>query len=182
MASLFIHSHLKMSVPKIQGTPPVNPLKHSAWTKEQNEQIANAAKQIVQKVLSDLKPAIDQHVSESHKEIFKAYLKRQDDYFKASDSLLMANKLNAENNEIISDLLAEMHNPQKSGMVLAGFEALTGGKPIPSSVGGGCDSSDLRWDGRDPKEEEEAFRHRALMHALKLVCHGGQKMNRGYHR
>ena len=127
--------NLKMSVPKIQGTPPVNPLKHSAWTKEQNEQIANAAKQIVQKVLSDLKPAIDQHVSESHKEIFKAYLKRQDDYFKASDSLLMANKLNAENNEIISDLLAEMHNPQKSSMVLAVFEALTGGKPIPSSVG-----------------------------------------------
>lgn len=174
--------NLKMSVPKIQGTPPVNPLKHSAWTKEQNEQIANAAKQIVQKVLSDLKPAIDQHVSESHKEIFKAYLKRQDDYFKVSDSLLMANKLNAENNEIISDLLAEMHNPQKSSMVLAVFDALTGGKPIPSSVGGGCDSSDLRWDGRDPKEEEEAFRHRALMHALKLVCHGGQKMNRGYHR
>lgn len=67
-------------------------------------------------------------------------------------------------------------------MVLAVFEAPTGGKPIPSSVGGGGDSNDLRWDGRDPKEDEESFRHRALMHALKLVCHGGQKKNRGFHR
>ncbi len=28
----------------------------------------------------------------------------------------------------------------------------------------------------------EAFRHRALMHALKLVCHSDQKKNRGYHK
>lgn len=174
--------NLKMSVPKIQGTPPVNPLKHSAWTKEQNEQIANAAKQIVQKVLSDLKPAIDQHVSDSHKEIFKAYLKKQDDYFKASDNLLIANKLNAENSEIISDLLTVMHNPQKSSMVLAVFEALTGGKPIPSSVGGGGDSSDLRWDGRNPEEDEEAFRHRALMHALRYAKPRAEKRKGGWHR
>ena len=133
--------NLKMSVPKIQGTPPVNPFKHSSWTKEQNEQIANAARQNVQKVLSDLKSAIDRHVSESHKEIFRAYLKRQDDYFNASDNLLVANKLNAENNEIISDLFDVMHNPQKSSVVLAVFEALIGGKTIPSSAGGGGGSS-----------------------------------------
>lgn len=62
------------------------------------------------------------------------------------------------------------------------IEALTGGKPIPSSVGGGGDNNDLRWDGRNPKEDEETFRHRALMHAIKLVCHGGQKKNRALHR
>lgn len=59
--------------------------------------------------------------------------------------------------------------------MLAIFEALIGGKPTPSSAGGGGGSSDLRCDGRDPKDDEEAFRHRALMHTLKLVCHSGQK-------
>ena len=69
----------------------------------------------------------------------------------------MANKLNAENDEIIFGLLYVMHNPQKSSDVLAVFEALIGGKTIPRSAGGGGGSSDLHWDGRDPKEDEEVF-------------------------
>ena len=174
--------NLRMSVPKIQGTPPVNPLKHVAWTREQNERIANESRQNVQKLLSDLKQSIDRHVSESHKETVRAYLQSQDEYFNANDRYLMANKQNAENSEIISDLLAVMHSPQKSSLMLAVFDALIGGKPVPSPVAGGGDGSDLRWDGRNPDEDEETFRHRALMHALKSVFHGGKKKSRGFHR
>lgn len=35
----FAMPRIKMSIPKINGTPPVNPLRHSTWVEEQNERI-----------------------------------------------------------------------------------------------------------------------------------------------
>lgn len=45
-------------------------------------------------------------------------------------------------------------------MIFAVADALISGQPIPvsSGGGGGNSDSDLRWDGRRPDEEEEAYR------------------------
>ena len=50
--------------------------------------------------------------------------------------------------------------------------ALIGGQPVAVSSGGGGggnSDSDLRWDGRRPDEEEEAYRRRCLLHAAQVV-------------
>ena len=48
----------------------------------------------------------------------------------------------------------------------------------PSSGGGGGAISDLRWDGRNPDEEEDAYRRRCLLQASKLLNRNGVKRKR----
>ena len=55
-------------------------------------------------------------------------------------------------------------------MIFTVADALISGQPIPVSSGGGDNSdSDLRWDGRRPDEEEEAYRRRCLFHASHII-------------
>lgn len=60
--------------------------------------------------------------------------------------------------------------------VLAIADALIGGRPIPTSGGGGGSASDLRWDGRNPNEEEDAYRRRCLLQASMMI--GGNSVKR----
>ena len=56
--------------------------------------------------------------------------------------------------------------------IFAIVDALAGGAPSAISSGGGGSGnsdSDLRWDGRRPDEEEEAYRRRCLMFAIGMV-------------
>ena len=106
----------------------------------------------------------------------------QDNYFSAYDRYRIAENISAEKDEVISQLFSIIRQPKLSSTFLAVFDALVGGKPIPSSVGGGSDDNDLRWDGRNPDEDENAFRYRAMLHALKLMFQAGKKRSGGYHR
>ena len=65
--------------------------------------------------------------------------------------------------------LDQLRVPSLRVQVLAIADALIGGRPIPTSGGGGCTTSDLRWDGRNPDEEEDAHRRRCLLQASKMV-------------
>lgn len=178
----FTMPRIKMTIPKINGTPPVNPLRHGTWVEEQNERIVRETRENVGKVLQDLKEDIDEHVANSHKEMFRAYLQSQNNYFSAYDRYRIAENESAEKDEVISQLFSVIQQPKLSSTFLAVFDALVGGTPIPSSVGGGSDENDLRWDGRNPDEDENAFRYRAMLHALKLMFQAGKKRSGGYHR
>ena len=61
-------------------------------------------------------------------------------------------------------------------MIFAVADALISGQPIPVSSGGGGDNSDsdLRWNARRPDEEEETYRRRCLLFAMRIV-HNFQK-------
>ena len=51
--------------------------------------------------------------------------------------------------------------------ILTIADALICGTPVAVSSGcGGNSASDLRWDGRRPDEEEDAYRRRCLMFAM----------------
>ena len=77
-----------------------------------------------------------------------------------------------------SQLLDQLSVPSLRVQVLAIADALIGGRPIPSSGGGGGTTSDLRWDGRNPDEEEEAYRKRRLLQTPKMVSSNGVKRKR----
>lgn len=62
-----------------------------------------------------------------------------------------------------------MPDPQIREDVIAVAEALMGGKPVPSIGGGGGSSSDLRWDGRNPDEDEHDYRIRCMLTASRFV-------------
>ncbi len=75
-------------------------------------------------------------------------------------------------------LLDQLTIPSVRAQVLAITDALIGGRPIPTS-GGGCSStSDLRWDGRNPDEEVDAYHRRCLLQASKMVGCNGMKRKR----
>lgn len=75
-------------------------------------------------------------------------------------------------------LLDQLSVPSLRVQVLAIADALIGGRPIPSSGGGGGAISDLRWDGRNPDEEEDAYRRRCLLQTSKLLNRNGVKRKR----
>ena len=67
------------------------------------------------------------------------------------------------------DQLAELSVRER---IFSIADALIGGQPVAVSSGGGGggnSDSDLRWDGRRPDEEEEAYRRRCLLHAAQVV-------------
>ena len=69
-------------------------------------------------------------------------------------------------------MLDQLANPLLRLRIFSIADALANATPaaISSGGGGGGNSdSDLRWDGRRPDEEEEAYRRRCLLHALHVV-------------
>lgn len=80
----------------------------------------------------------------------------------------------------LETMLDQLANLSLRSKVFAIADTLAGGTPVAISSGGGGggnSDSDLRWDGRRPDEEEEAYRWRCLLHASKLVTakRNGQK-------
>ena len=81
-----------------------------------------------------------------------------------------------ENNDVLKSTLETMldqfANPSLRLKIFAIADALAGGTPVAISSGGGGGGnadSDLRWDGRRPDEEEEAYRRRCLLCAIRIV-------------
>ena len=90
-----------------------------------------------------------------------------------------------ENNDVLKStleiMLDQFANPSLRLKIFAIADALAGGTPVAISSGGGGggnSDSDLRWDGRRPDEEEEAYRRRCLMFAIGIVT----KHNRMYNK
>ena len=77
----------------------------------------------------------------------------------------------------LNTLLGQLAIPSARNMIFAVADALISGQPIPvsSGGGGGNSDSDLRWDGRRPDEEEEAYKRRCLMHAVQVARNSQRK-------
>ena len=76
---------------------------------------------------------------------------------------------------MIRNFFDQIAEPAIRERIFAIADALISGQSMPvSSGGGGSSDSDLRWDGRNPDEEEDVYRRRCLLHAAKVV-HKEQK-------
>ena len=79
--------------------------------------------------------------------------------------------LNDNQTEQMQTFLDQLAEPSVRERIFTIADALICGQPVAVSSGGGGNSdSDLRWDGRRPDEEEEAYRRRCLMFAVVTVC------------
>ncbi|MCX4358338.1 MAG: recombinase, partial [Rikenellaceae bacterium] len=132
----------------------------------QNRYIAKQFTEIIRKIESLYKRDAERQVEAVQRNVLADYgefyrLKRE----------------NQSLSEIIQELESELNTwigqlavPSIRNLVFAVADALIGGQPVPiSSGGGGNSNSDLRWDGRRPDEEDEAYRRRCMKYAITVV-------------
>ena len=76
---------------------------------------------------------------------------------------------NGNLNETLCRLLDVLAIPDFREKFFSIADALIGGRPIPILSGGGGETSDLRWDGKNPDEDEQSYRRRCMMAAAGVV-------------
>lgn len=136
------------------------------WIERQNRLIAKQFTEIVRKVESLYR-------NDAARQVEAAQYNALADYGELYQ-LRRENKILSDTNENmeseLNTLLGQLVIPSVRNMIFTVADALISGQPISVSSGGGGNSdSDLRWDGRRPDEEEEVYRRRCLLHALRLV-------------
>ena len=137
------------------------------WIERQNRFIAKQFTEIVRKIESLYRNDAARQVEAAQRNVLADYGELY--------QLRRENKTLSDTNENLESelktLLGQLAIPSVRNMIFAVADALVCGQPIPvsSGGGGGNSDSDLRWDGRRPDEEEEAYRRRCLMFAINVV-------------
>ncbi len=142
------------------------------WIESQNEEIARQFSDTIHQIETLYKSEAELQVKTAQHNALADY--RELYQLRRDVSLLSGN--NADLKSILETILDQLAIPSIRSQVFTIADALIGGTPIQVSSGGGGSTSDLRWDGRRPDEEEEAYRRRCLMHAIGMVRR--QKDNR----
>lgn len=168
----FRNHKIEFDPPRITEKPPLFGV--DKWLDKQNDQIAKRFTSIVRKIESLYMQDAERQVKAAQKNVLADYRELNQlrgDYESLTDS-------SHQQDYAYRQLLDQLSVPSLRVQVLAIADALIGGRPIPSSGGGGGTTSDLRWDGRNPDEEEGAYRRRCLLQASKVVGRNGIKRKR----
>lgn len=168
----FSNHKIEFDPPRITEKPPLFGV--DKWLDKQNDQIAKRFTSIVRKIESLYMQDAERQVKAAQKNVLADYRELNQlrgDYKSLTDS-------SHQQDFAYRQLLDQLSIPSLRVQVLAIADALIGGRPIPSSGGGGDSTSDLRWDGRNPDEEEDAYRRRCLLQASKMVSSNGVKRKR----
>ena len=146
------------------------------WVERQNRLVAKQFTEIVRKIESLYRNDAARQVEAAQNNVLADYgelyqLRRE------NKTLSDANE-NLESE--LNTLLGQLAIPSVRNMIFAVADALISGQPIPisSGGGGGNSDSDLRWDGRKPDEEEEAYRRRCLKTAIIVVMRSSKSRGR----
>ena len=135
------------------------------WVERQNQHIAKQFTEIVRKIESLYRNDAARQVEAAQRNVLADYGELY--------QLRRENKSLSDTNESLESelntLLEQLAVPSVRNLIFAVADALIGGQPVPIASGGGGSISDLRWDGRRPDEEEEAYRRRCLMFAIGAV-------------
>ena len=147
------------------------------WVERQNRLIAKQFTEIVRKVESLYRNDAARQVEATQRNVLADYGELY--------QLRKEVKTLIENNDglksTLETMLDQLANPSLRSKIFAIADALAGGTPaaISSGGGGGGNSdSDLRWDGRRPDEEEEAYRKRCLKTAIIVVMRSSKSRGR----
>ena len=135
------------------------------WLEVQNNKLESAFNAIIRKLESIFRKDAQQQV--------EAYKQNAMADYKELWALRDENQRLTETNQLLKDELInifdKLTDPETREKIFSLADALMGGKPVITSGGGGGSDSDFRWDGRRPDEEEEAYRRRCLLVAVKYT-------------
>ena len=146
------------------------------WIERQNRLIAKQFTEIVRKIESLYRNDAARQVEATQRNVLADYGELY--------QLRRENKILSDTNENmqseLNTLLGQLAIPSVRNMIFAVADALISGQsiPIPSGGCGGNSDSDLRWDGRRPDEEDDEYRKRCLMQAVKAVLNFQKKISR----
>ena len=150
---------------KIDFTPPQITEKPSMfstdkWVERQNRRIVQQFTEIVRKIESLYRNDAARQVEAAQRNVLADY----GELFQLRNDVKSLTENNDNLKSTLETILDQLANPSIRSKIFAIADALIGGTPISVSScgGGGNSSSDLRWDGRRPDEEEEAYRRRCL--------------------
>ena len=136
------------------------------WVERQNRHIATHFTEIVRKIESLYKSDAVRQVDAAQRNVLADY----GEFYRLKRENQALSEINQELESKLNTLLEQLAVPSIRNMIFAVADALIGGQPVPISSGGGGNSdSDLRWDGRRPDEEDEAYRRRCLLHVSRVV-------------
>ena len=147
------------------------------WIERQNRSISKQFTEIVRKIESLYRSDAARQVEAAQRNILADY----GELYQLRKDVKTLIENNDELKSTLETMLDQFANPSLRLKIFAIADALAGGTPVAISSGGGGGGnydSDLRWDGRRPDEEEEAYRRRCLMFAIGIVA----KHNRMYNK
>ena len=171
LAQPFRNHKIDFEPPRITGKPPIFGV--DKWIEEQNRSIARRFVKIVRQIEELYRKDAEQQIQAVQNNALLDY--REFKWLQQEYARLTAlNDNQAEQMQIFLDQLAE---PSLRERIFSIADALIGGQPVAvsSGGGGGNSDSDLRWDGRRPDEEEEAYRRRCLLYAIRIVNNTSKK-------
>lgn len=159
----FKNHSIDFTPPRITEKPPMFGV--DKWLETQNNKIALCYKADICKLetlfRNDAKQQVEafkQNAMADYKELWS--LRNENQSLSETNQLLKNELIN------IFDKLADRETRDK---IFTMADALIGGKPLITSGGGGGTDSDFRWDGRRPDEEENAYRRRCILAAVKYT-------------
>ena len=174
LAQPFRNHKIDFEPPQITSKPPIFGV--DKWIEEQNRSIASRFLKIVRQIEGLYRKDAEQQIQAVQNNALLDYRELkwlQQEYARLTD-------LNKNQTEQMQTFLDQLAEPFVRERIFSIADALIGGQPVAvsSGGGGGNSDSDLRWDGRRPDEEEEAYRRRCLLHASRMVM----MQRKGYRR
>lgn len=171
IAQPFRNHQIDFDPPRIASKPPMFGV--DKWLDEQNRSIASRFVKIVRQIEALYRKDAEQQVQAVQRNALVDYqeLKRlQQENMRLTD-------LNGNQTAPMQEFIDQMAEPSVRERIFSIADALIGGQPVAvsSGGGGGNSDSDLRWDGRRPDEEEEVYRRRCLLYAIRIVNNPSKK-------
>ena len=174
VAQPFRNHKIDFEPPRITGKPPIFGV--DKWIEEQNRSIASRFVKIVRQIEELYRKDAEQQIQAVQNNALLDYREfkwLQQEYARLTD-------LNDNQTEQMQTFLDQLAEPSVRERIFTIADALIGGQPVAVSSGGGGGNadSDLRWDGRRPDEEEEAYRRRCLKTAIIVVMRSSKSRGR----
>ena len=171
VAQPFRNHKIDFEPPRITSKPPIFGV--DKWIEEQNRSIASRFVKIVRQIEELYRKDAERQIQVVRNNTLLDYRELkwlQQEYARLTD-------LNNNQTEQMQTFLDQLAEPSVRERIFSIADALIGGQPVAvaSSGGGGNADSDLRWDGRRPDEEEEAYRRRCLLYAIRIVNNTSKK-------
>lgn len=165
----FHNYKVDFTAPQITEKPPM--FGTDKWVERQNQHIAKQFTTIVRKIESLYRNDAARQVEAAQRNVLADY----GELFQLRNDVKSLTENNDNLKSTLETILDQMANPSIRSKIFTITDALIRGTPIAVSSGGGGSTSDLRWDGRRPDEEEEAYRRRCLMFAMGTVKKQNEK-------